>query len=753
MMKKTRTIFMCCTALLLLLTSCDNTTDVTGSSNTATTTTETGPSFEVNGNLTVEVEKTAQINVTNLVGLVASDFKYESYNTDIATVNNTGLVTGIEEGQTQILISAKSLRKTVNITVTDSNKLNGLVSYRKLKRIVGFNGDDSSYDYTGAPIMNIAWDQGTYEATEKKFDFADLASDDTLILRGAHVEDTASIDNGDYVIVMSNGGDSSLISENTTNDVQTMVYAKVEVSQYANQFRLWGWSTKSDLEASPASGYGKFRIMAYEFDEDYTSYTSNYLKATDIGTLTQDENGWITFDEVSDVANGTIAGAPADNMFVFQVENDNYNIKGKEIILSIETANYPNTVGADGTNVANRFGIKRMGFGCDPKPDFNITSETELSLYSNQTSQIDVSGVGLATEGNFYYDSSDDNVATVSETGLITAQVVDENKDATITITNDKADGISKTVLVHVLPIPDEYFEVVENINLKVGDSYQIVPTNVNGDKTFVYSSGSEYIASVDQEGNVKALNVGQVEITVTFGALVKKVVVNINETNQLKGIDNETLKQVASFGTTGGFPAAWDFAWSGGVTADKIDSTNSNLSSPLIRFSKTSSGSDSQVNVLPNDIQVISGIGGVRDNDVVSQVYVKTNIAETAGTFRLWTYAGDPTADPNIGDSLLTRVVVYIPNENYTSYEAYVLKLTDAVGGSGDNARTINTVSNDNVTGIVGVHDTWADGFLVFAVPEELKGLTNALVVIESYSVNNEKQTRQQIRRFGFDA
>ena len=83
--------------------------------------------------------------------------------------------------------------------------------------------------------------------------------------------------------------------------------------------------------------------------------------------------------------------------------------------------------------------------------------------------------------------------------------------------------------------------------------------------------------------------------------------VVNINETNQLKGIDNEILKQVASFGTTGGFPAAWDFAWSGGVTADKIDSTNSNLSSPLIRFSKTSSGSDSQVNVLPNDIQVIS--------------------------------------------------------------------------------------------------------------------------------------------------
>ena len=148
MMKKTRTIFMCCTALLLLLTSCDNTTDVSGSNNTATTTTETGPSFEVNGNLTVEVEKTAQINIRNLVGLVASDFKYESYNTDIATVSNTGLVTGVEEGQTQILISAKSLRKTVNITVTDSNKLNGLVSYRKLKRIVGFNGDDSSYDYS-----------------------------------------------------------------------------------------------------------------------------------------------------------------------------------------------------------------------------------------------------------------------------------------------------------------------------------------------------------------------------------------------------------------------------------------------------------------------------------------------------------------------------------------------------------------------------------------------------------------------------
>lgn len=749
-MKKSKRLLVLA-ATLLLVTSCGGTDSTTNSDTGTGGTTDTSSvvtvSFDVPTSLSVEVDKTVQINVTNLVGITISEIQYSSFDNNIARVSADGVVSGVSEGETKILVKGQNIRKTIDITVTDSNKLNNLVSFRKLKAIAGLDADSSSVDYTGALAYNIAWDGGTYESTSKKFDFDGTAQDQDLILRGGHVKDTASIDNGDYVIVMSNGGDSSLTADTQTDEVQTMVYSKTSVSEWANSFRLWGWASKSDLENSLASGKGKFRVAAYEFNEDYSILSkSTFLKAKDIGTLVQDEKGWITFDDVSDVNNGTIAGAPADNMFVFETTTADYDLKGKEIILSIETANYANQSGANNENIPNRFGIKRMGFMCDPKPDIQITSEKNVSLYPGETTQIVATGIGDAENGTFSYESSNPAVASVNETGLVTAHEVSNITTATITITNDRAPNKEASVTITVSPTPDVNFDVESSITMKVGEEKTITPTNVVGEGEFAFTSSSNSIATVDSSGKVTAVNVGKVLVSVQLGELIKKVEVNVSNTDTIVGVDNNVVKEMAKFENTGGFPAAWDFAWSGGVTAEKIDADDTKLETPLIHMARTSKEGDTLTNVVPNDIEIISNIGGIRSDIVAGQVFVKTDISADAGSFRLWGRA--PTANTDMGGTMKTRIVVYIPNSTYTNYQAYVLPLAAADGG-----HTMDMVSNDQVSGIVTLTSDNPGGFLVFGLPEEVKGATGAIVSIESYSCEGTLQTREYVRRFGFDA
>lgn len=702
------------------------------------------PSFQVESEMELKVGESKQITPMEVVGLTTSDFSYTTYDESVASVDSsTGLVTAIGEGETSILIRAKDLRKTVTVKVIDTNKLNE-VGFQKLQSIASFAPDDTSIDYTGAPVMNFAWDGGTQESTNRKVDFEGTASNDAMVLRQS-TREHSFVNNGDYVIIMSTGDNEELTAANAYDGASATVYAKVQVSSYANAFRLWGWASKSDIEVSLASGQGKFRVVAYEFNEDYSAYTTTVLHASEKGNLTQDEDGWITFHDVSNVADGIIAGAPADNMFVYEVENKDYNLKGKTVILSVEAAELPNTLGEGGKNIASRFGIKRMGFMCDPKPDFSI-STTSYEIYSNQTAQIAPTSVGDAVHGTYHYVSSNPDVASVSETGLVTAKEVTERTTVEITVTNSEVNGKEVKVQIVVLPTPDQSFDLEATHEMAMGEQYQIQPTNVvSCDGGFTYESKEKGIATVDANGLVRAVGVGNVSIVVKSGDLKKEMEIHVTSTESILNLSSQEAKDMASFTNTGAFPGAWDFAWSGGVTADKIDTDNSKMDQPLIRMTQTGVGTMN--NVAPNDIELISSISGVRSDTVQNSVYVKTDISSSAGSFRLWGRA--PTASNDMLGKMKTRIVVYIPNADYTQYQAYVLPMLAVEGFPAEQ------VKQDNVTGMVTVESDAAAGFMVFSVPQEIRGATGAFVVMESYSIENANhlQTRCYVRRFGFDA
>ena len=105
------------------------------------------------------------------------------------------------------------------------------------------------------------------------------------------------------------------------------------------------------------------------------------------------------------------------------------------------------------------------------------------------------------------WKSNKKSIATVDENGKVTAI-----KHGTALITA-KADGVSKTCEVVVEP-PEINLESSE-ITLKKGSSYNIGMTISSGNAP-VWTSSKESVASVDQLGNVYALEKGTSTITVS---------------------------------------------------------------------------------------------------------------------------------------------------------------------------------------------------------------------------------------------
>lgn len=92
-------------------------------------------------------------------------------------------------------------------------------------------------------------------------------------------------------------------------------------------------------------------------------------------------------------------------------------------------------------------------------------------------------------------------------------------KEAGEYVLNVTSAKFSKSIKVNVIEYVNAIETDISDINLKVGDSIKInaiaLPDNANN-KELEFKSGDESIVSVDNEGNVKALNQGESKIIIT---------------------------------------------------------------------------------------------------------------------------------------------------------------------------------------------------------------------------------------------
>jgi len=140
------------------------------------------------------------------------------------------------------------------------------------------------------------------------------------------------------------------------------------------------------------------------------------------------------------------------------------------------------------------------------------------SLKGNETLQLNVEsrlykGKTLPADFELSYQSSDTEVVTVSDTGLITP--ANSFGSAKVIVTSNYGDYLEFAVTVTVSELElDE-----SRITMRVGDVLKLGYTVEPANSAVTFSSSNRNIATVDEEGNITAVAEGQATIKVKVGA------------------------------------------------------------------------------------------------------------------------------------------------------------------------------------------------------------------------------------------
>lgn len=157
--------------------------------------------------------------------------------------------------------------------------------------------------------------------------------------------------------------------------------------------------------------------------------------------------------------------------------------------------------------------------------------KTELSLVAGESDTLVITISPAGTTAT--YESSDESVATIDETGKVTAVAAGS---ATVKATLANGQSVSCTVTVEAAPEQETVSLSKDTMSLEEGDSEKLVAVVTPAGTTVTFSSKNTNVATVDQYGNVTAVAEGSAEIIVvtsTGKTAICTVTVTKPESNQ----------------------------------------------------------------------------------------------------------------------------------------------------------------------------------------------------------------------------
>ena len=179
--------------------------------------------------------------------------------------------------------------------------------------------------------------------------------------------------------------------------------------------------------------------------------------------------------------------------------------------------------------------------------------ETTLKLTEGEAKQLKATvNPENATNRTVEWKSSDTTIATVEETGKVTAV---KAGDATITATADGAKTAECQVIVEPKIVPVESIQLDETtLKLTEGEARQlkatVAPDNATNQKV-TWSSSRPEVATVDETGKVTAVKAGGVTITATADGKTAKCQVTTVEPVAVTGVSLSPEAVQLAVGTT----------------------------------------------------------------------------------------------------------------------------------------------------------------------------------------------------------
>ena len=163
-------------------------------------------------------------------------------------------------------------------------------------------------------------------------------------------------------------------------------------------------------------------------------------------------------------------------------------------------------------------------------------------MYKQQYIQLEIlyTPENTTDDKTIEWSSSDETVATVSETGHLLAL-----KQGTTTITA-KSGNLTDSFELTVKEIPLTALKInAETQNLKVGESLKLeaefIPNNSTEYRTLEWTSSDESIITVDNQGNVTAVKPGKAIVTaVAYNGVKTQIELTVEEEDVTTSQDNK---------------------------------------------------------------------------------------------------------------------------------------------------------------------------------------------------------------------
>lgn len=328
--------------------------------------------------------------------------------------------------------------------------------------------------------------------------------------------DTSKLDSGNHnITVKSTGNDGSTISKNINIIAQPKESSSSGVGvTYRSQVENLGWLPNVSDGSEAGTEGQSLRIEALDMS------LVNAPAGASIQYQTQVQNiGWQ--NPVEDGADaGTVGqGLRVEALKIKLINMPTYSVQYQAYVQNIGWQDWVSEGAIAGT-VGQSLRIEAMRVKIVPRVaatsiSLNKTSDSLTSIGSTDTLTASISPTG-ATDKNVNWTSSNNAVATVDNTGkitavsagsaTITAQSEDGNYTATCTVT-----VTSSKINVSSISLN----KTTDTLNVGISDalSATISPSNAT-DKNISWTSSNSAVATVDSTGKITGVNAGSATVT-----------------------------------------------------------------------------------------------------------------------------------------------------------------------------------------------------------------------------------------------
>ena len=386
-------------------------------------------------------------------------------------------------------------------------------------------------------------------------------------------------EDGDYIFELTGrkGSDHSISTERQDNGAIRLLCYSLKLKEFSGTS---GALVKFSVKASD-DFRGDFQINIKDItfsQKDLTEYNfassvTNIVGKTLAKSITIDKPAVsLKATETAALVATVLPETTTDKAVTWKSDNEavaTVDANGVVTAIAVGEANITATT-TDGTNLSASCKVTVI-----PTLAETITlNQTAVSLKATETAELSVNILPATTTNKAVtWKSQNEAVATVDANGVVTAIAVGET---TITVTTADGSNLSATCKVTVVPTPAASITLnTTAVTLKATETATLTTTILPAtttNKAVTWKSDNEAIATVDANGVVTAIAVGEANITATttdgtnLSATCKVTVeqtfassISLDKTSiSLKATESETLKATILPATTTNQAVTW---------------------------------------------------------------------------------------------------------------------------------------------------------------------------------------------------